>query len=257
MSRQLEPRVGRRACQTSNRAPKRNPGRFVGLAFVAVVGVVAGTTLGATVSRIELLTPDGVASEKKPVAPGTSDEVGAGTASAKQQPRVEDVSKQGLAPRVSKPAALPSGSSRFGTDATAVTVVKKQPPTNRLKKRAKIDMARTASIFSSAENVEIAETEAEVIEIESRLSALGSEHFKVPAGSVIPIETEPANPDLKNRTTAKYVNLRAGPDNDAKTLAIVPANTDILAEDNCLHWCGAVYQGQKGYIYKTFIRKTK
>ena len=53
----------------------------------------------------------------------------------------------------------------------------------------------------------------------------------------------------------KYVNLRAGPDNESDVLEIIPANAELLAEENCTHWCAVSHDGVQGYIYKTFIRR--
>jgi uncharacterized protein YraI len=48
------------------------------------------------------------------------------------------------------------------------------------------------------------------------------------------------------------VNMRAGPSDDAKILAVVPADSAIKAETDC-SWCEVSYDGQTGYIYERFI----
>lgn len=48
------------------------------------------------------------------------------------------------------------------------------------------------------------------------------------------------------------VNLRAGPDNGARVLTVVPGGAAIEAEEDC-NWCAASYDGRSGFIYKSFI----
>ena len=48
------------------------------------------------------------------------------------------------------------------------------------------------------------------------------------------------------------VNLRAGPDNDAGVLTIIPAKAAVTVVD-CDQWCQITYQGKKGFIYKSFV----
>ena len=54
-------------------------------------------------------------------------------------------------------------------------------------------------------------------------------------------------------TTA--VNLRAGPKDEAKVIAVVPARETVQLI-NCDGWCEVVFQGQRGWIYKSFIRES-
>ena len=132
--------------------------------------------------------------------------------------------------------------------------------------REPLDAARTGSIIPPAAIVEFAETESEIVEMESKLTALGAEHFKVPQQSTVAADPEkpaaveaPAapQPGFVNAKTRKWVNLRAAPNNKSKVLAVVPAKADILADEDCTRWCGVVYEGQKGFIYRTFIRRAE
>lgn len=61
-----------------------------------------------------------------------------------------------------------------------------------------------------------------------------------------------AGPALKPAVVNGAVNLRAAPDNDARVLMVVPAKAQIEAQDDC-NWCAVTYQGDQGYIYKSFI----
>lgn len=99
------------------------------------------------------------------------------------------------------------------------------------------------------------------------LAALGADHFVIAPDSLTAKRADPApagatvdrtGPDTLDgfnaRSTARAVNLRAGPSKRSKVLDVVPANATILAEADCQHWCSVVYEGRNGYIYKSFIR---
>nr|WP_246252663.1 SH3 domain-containing protein [Mesorhizobium camelthorni] len=53
----------------------------------------------------------------------------------------------------------------------------------------------------------------------------------------------------------KYVNLRAGPNDESKVVAVVPAKASVSVLD-CKAWCEVVFDGKKGWIYKRFIRES-
>ncbi len=164
--------------------------------------------------------------------------------------------------------ALPSGSARFGSPARTLPAAERvdtafarlapaQPGA-----REEVDASRTGSISplasamiageGSTGRVEIAETESDIAEIEEKLASEGAENFEVAS---TPAEAPPHRHDLTQSQTAGWVNMRAGPDNDAAVLTVVPANASIMAQDDCEHWCAVVYEGRQGYIYKSFIRR--
>ena len=49
------------------------------------------------------------------------------------------------------------------------------------------------------------------------------------------------------------VNMRAGPGNGQPVLAAIPAGSPIQVV-KCTYWCEVIYAGQRGWVYKTFIR---
>lgn len=110
------------------------------------------------------------------------------------------------------------------------------------------DTAATAAIpvegLRGSLNVQVAETEAEVAMLELSTGM-------IEAGAMTP--EQPA--ELRPAKTAKYANLRDGPADEAKVLLVVPANSAIEAAANC-EWCAVVYQGQRGYMYKSLIRRS-
>lgn len=50
------------------------------------------------------------------------------------------------------------------------------------------------------------------------------------------------------------VNMRAGPDNNAATITVLPAKTavDVIS---CKQWCEVVFNGKRGWVYKTFVQR--
>jgi len=60
-------------------------------------------------------------------------------------------------------------------------------------------------------------------------------------------------PQLKAARLTRYVNLREGPADESRVIAVLPTDADVDAEGDC-GWCLVVYDGQRGYIYKSFIR---
>ena len=67
--------------------------------------------------------------------------------------------------------------------------------------------------------------------------------------------TAAVQPDIASKVAAiakTWVNMRAGPSDDARVLMVVPGSADIQAETDC-GWCAVSYDGREGYIYKTFI----
>ena len=49
------------------------------------------------------------------------------------------------------------------------------------------------------------------------------------------------------------VNMRAGPGNGQPVLATIPPGSPIEVI-KCGHWCEVIFAGQRGWVYKTFIR---
>ncbi|MGE0283410.1 MAG: SH3 domain-containing protein [Rhizobiaceae bacterium] len=122
-------------------------------------------------------------------------------------------------------------------------------------------------------DVAIAESEAEVAKLEAQLgmgepapesemeiarlerAASPSDAAAVPeegdaaamGGPYIPVPG-----DLQAVRVTRYVNLRDGPADEAKVIAVIPTNATVQAETDC-GWCAVTYNGQSGYIYKGFL----
>ncbi|WP_157016547.1 SH3 domain-containing protein [Mesorhizobium xinjiangense] len=94
--------------------------------------------------------------------------------------------------------------------------------------------------------VEIAETEAEAAALEEKLEMASSEIDTAQTASIPAAGLSPA-------TVTRWVNMRAGPADEAEILMVVPANADVEAESDC-NWCAVAYEDKRGFIYKSFIR---
>ena len=109
-----------------------------------------------------------------------------------------------------------------------------------------------ASPSSSDENapvVAVAETAEELLALEA------IQQREVEADLAEPSAETTAAVSTVSKVAAKataWVNLRAGPSDDAEVLMVVPALAAIEAEAAC-NWCAVSYDGREGFIYKTFI----
>lgn len=75
------------------------------------------------------------------------------------------------------------------------------------------------------------------------------------SGTPTDAEAEPdVASDLQPAKANQYVNMRAAPADDASVITVVPANAAIEAETDC-RWCEVSYDGQKGYIFQSFIAR--
>jgi hypothetical protein len=62
---------------------------------------------------------------------------------------------------------------------------------------------------------------------------------------------EPAAP-TRSAPVTTHVNMRAGPDNDAAVVVVVPEgrNVDVV---ECNQWCEVIYDGRQGFIHRKFV----
>jgi hypothetical protein len=102
----------------------------------------------------------------------------------------------------------------------------------------------------AAAEVAVAESEAEIAELEDRLADRDGEAFVVAAASDIAAQF---GGDAPEGTVTSYVNLRAGPENDAEILQIVPENANVTLLDHCPNWCEVEHDGVRGFIYGSFV----
>ncbi len=275
MNRQLTTTIGHRVVQAEGTRAKHKHGHFVTLAVIAAIGIAAGSILMLTINGNGSGETEAFVVEKRhvmssiagriaayplPEKPGSAIEADIG---AKKKPRLADttiVTSSTDSRQTSSPYLLSRqpASERFG-GAISVGGAGNNPTQAETVSNSEsgLDALNGGSGASSQVPVDVAETESAALEIERKLAALGSEHFEPAAGPAIPVPAAEANVRLWKGRAKKFVNLRAGPDNNAPVLKIVPPNALVLAQKNCVHWCRAVYKGRKGYIYRAFIRRPR
>lgn len=75
-----------------------------------------------------------------------------------------------------------------------------------------------------------------------------------PASEEPATQTQAAAPTAATRTApvTSDVNMRAGPENDATVVAVVPEGRHVEVVE-CTRWCEVVYEGQKGFIHRKFV----
>lgn len=163
---------------------------------------------------------------------------------------IEPVDLTGKQAEVVEPAPLAANNPRWAESAPA--------PVEKVKQIAAVKALDTAT-----QDIDVAETEADVVALEEQMSEEVS-----PAATVAyaaPEEEEPIKPvrissptfatgDLKSARATRYVNMRAAKNKYAAKLLVVPQNSEIRADPNCRHWCRVVYDGKLGYVYRTYIR---
>lgn len=119
------------------------------------------------------------------------------------------------------------------------------------------DSDRTAAIPralpATAPDVPVAETDDEIAVLED----IQSEENREDLGQAAPTAADDADAagggaGMRPATVSSAVNMRAGPDNDAEVVKVLPARAGIDAEADC-NWCKVVHEGATGYVYKSFI----
>lgn len=68
-----------------------------------------------------------------------------------------------------------------------------------------------------------------------------------------PSEIELLAATATKTTVKKWVNMRTGPDDDAASITVIPADAEVSVM-SCDGWCHVIYEGQQGWVYKTFVR---
>ncbi|MAS08190.1 MAG: hypothetical protein CL534_26340 [Ahrensia sp.] len=263
--------------QRSSAAWKKVAGQVAALAILAVIGGAAGA--GIAVWKLD----DGAAAPAVEASAAPEAAQPAARTAAMSEPMAEPKSEQMAEPRdIAAPPAVreavdaePASRASLFPESEAVLVADADPGTGREDVAAPaepalaavpadlppngIDAAETASILSPGEPVAVADTAEEAAKLEAMMAdeSQPPEPDRMAAASA----DDPAAafaPDGKPLTPAqadKYVNLRSGPDNESEILEIIPANAELLAEENCTHWCAVTHDGLQGYVYKTFIRR--
>lgn len=119
------------------------------------------------------------------------------------------------------------------------------------------DPDRTAAIPrafpATAPDVPVAETDDEIAVLEDIQSEENREDLGQAAQEAADeADAAAGRAGMRPATVSSAVNMRAGPDNDAQVVKVLPARAGIDAEADC-NWCKVVHEGATGYVYKSFI----
>lgn len=223
-----------------------------GLALVVMLGWFlsreAGTsTVQDTASIAEATTPpptESVAANETVVA-----------ASAETTPDVSpsiEPDTATAAETVSTGAPVPANTLLLNSSPLAgATALDTAPPDPDAAATASIPPASPAGVTSFAPNVPVAENDDEIATLEAIQREEVDDDIGAPSDEPTAAIPSPAGP-MSAATTTRWVNMRTGPADDAEIMVVVPALAEIQAETDC-NWCSVSYDGQQGYIYKTFI----
>lgn len=156
----------------------------------------------------------------------------------KSDPRFADKQAANAAPK-QRPAIMAGSAAPSGAmPSTAASLL----PTDSLRKRvvpdsqiAAADTTKTAAVPPKAENKPAAAT------------------LEAKAAPEKPAQLASAAVTGGNATIKSSVNMRAAPQKGAKVLGVVPRNASVQL-GTCSQWCEIEYNGQKGYVYKSYIK---
>lgn len=283
---ELTPGGPPRQMDDETRARSLSPRRIALLAGLAAAGLVMGVSVGVAVSRDDAVLSETPAIEtpalETPAQPAAAPRrVDAAMTAQAGSPGQGGVSmsvadSQSVAPAApaATPPALPTRSARFQVDASGADAAGKADPDRielvvdgatvnpLLREKAGSGVDTVSAFAEDGPPVAVAETDAETRAMENAMADGGVKEF---AGSAAQTEVaaapKPAAPadvstdGLGRAVTTKAVNLRSGPDNGASVVAVIPAGASILAPASCKFWCRTVYDGQSGYIFKSFVRR--
>lgn len=187
-------------------------------------------------------TAQPAAPPKEPAIPQADHTAAAPTLSTDPQPdKVSRELRKQIAPvAVASPVLVPpSSAAQVAELAPDVAVAESEAEVAKLE--AALGMAEPAP-----------ETEVEIARLER--AATPSEAAAIPedtdntamGGPYIPVS------GLRSTRVTRYVNLRAGPADEARVIAVIPTNATVQAETDC-GWCAVTYNGKQGYVYKGFL----
>jgi len=210
------------------------------VAFGALFGIQSRQTApdavpaGPDVAAVEETVPEPAASA--PAAAGESTEEPASLTALPEEP-------------------LPAGSDALPATGFVPpdTVEAALPPATERDRTAAIPRAFPADPTTAAPDVPVAETDDEIAALEERQA----EENREVLGDAAPEGGEenaavPVPAGMRPATVTSAVNLRAGPDNDAEVVKVLPERAAIQAEADC-GWCRVSHDGTTGYVYKSFI----
>lgn len=212
----------------------------------AIAAPLALTVAGGVALVVAFGTMFGI--QARHVAPGAAEAERPAIVERTGTPAVEAV----------EPAAQPDRPSPAAPrDGSAAGLAPSGTPQQAAPALPDADPDRTAAIPrafpATAPDVPVAETDDEIAVLED----IQSEENREDLGQAAPEAADEAaaaagRAGMRPATVSSAVNMRAGPDNDAEVVKVLPARAGIDAEADC-NWCKVVHEGATGYVYKSFI----
>ena len=228
----------------------------VGTVTLLVLFAVAAATLGAAAwwpdggraaQPADAEAADVVTAGVAPAATGP-DPVSATAARIAGAPAAPDpLSRNPLSEAAAPQDPLPQGSARFALAAPAGAARFGETPSRSIIARNVIARNVIAKNWRPAGTASLGVDAAKTASIARGAGAAAQ------TGAGLAGEQPAAAPQMVAGHALKWVNMRAGPDNDAEILAVVPFDAALQAEKGCDHWCAVTYDGEQGYIYHSFI----
>lgn len=112
---------------------------------------------------------------------------------------------------------------------------------------------QNAELLSEVEGTQLAYSSPVDLDVESAgVESAGIESAGVESAGPIGEGTAGTAP-LEPAQVTQFVNFRAGPANEEAVIAVIPEGTRIEATTECQHWCEALYQGRRGYVYESYV----
>lgn len=112
---------------------------------------------------------------------------------------------------------------------------------------AAVDPVADVETMPNGVSVAVAENEVEIAALESRMAAQDAAVFALQA------EANAQGEPMGQGLVTSYVNMRAGPENDAEILKVLPQNATVAVLDTCPNWCQIEHEGVRGFVYGSFI----
>lgn len=247
---------------------------FAATAFslVAIVGVsallvmlAAGDDVPSAIAAKNAAQPGQPAAESAPVPPASAEradaEIVTGSIAAKQD--ASRIPSQGY-------TAARGGGTVWAVDAQRADAAGTPQPAEA----APAQRAFAAAAPAAGEEAPSAPAAESVFSPPPAAEVLASRGFAPPASAAAPASEEPAaqtetaavetaaaqpadngaepSPAARTAPVTAHVNMRAGPENDAAVVAVVPEGRHVEVLE-CTRWCEVVYEGQKGFIHRRFV----
>ena len=242
----------------------RSARRMAGIA-AAVSSVVAAGTLSAmfvdhlaerAVMRAAAEAP---ATVRETIRAAAADKAEAALAAAKAAPKPATPLRHDTAQAKAAPAGLQAAAPAQNAATAALKPVTSAP---KFPGREKTPSAAPAMAYAEQGERQFDTSASENGDTTDETATTAIATVPLPASAPFPeprdeeaSKAEAEAEEGREARVTKYVNLRSGPNDESRVVAVVPAKASVSVLD-CKAWCEVVFDGKKGWIYKRFIRES-